>query len=288
MEERKSLRLNKLFSGRVIRNARGFGWLVNSLTNITETTTWVDSADAEHQYGNTWKITPHYKSETKYFVEIEFLRDSDWYQNLPGVKVLEVFYNIFFTIRRILGALLPMAWVLLFGFFILWSGIGSGAEKDALLLKVLTPIVISTFAWIFLLVLETTFSAIARGILKVKDEYAEAFRRISNGHSGFGDDISVPKKIFLSVLSLLLVGLGFFIGGMVGSAVAQAIEATTGAALVKSQVPKMITVFAGMPIILFTIVMTMIKIWKGRTSRILFMLLNVLVTAALIFLVMIF
>ena len=286
MLEWKSLRLKKLLSGRVIRNTKGFGWLVESKQTTAETTTWVDDVDAEHIYGKKWKFTPHYKSDTKYFLDVDFSRDDVWYKNLGSIKVLEFFYNVFFLLRRIIGSLVPIAFAI---FLVYGFALGFNSNGDTTLMIVGMPFMIGFIAWIFLMILETTFSAIARSILKPADEYAESLRRISGGHSGYGDDISVPKKIFLSILSLVFVVAGFFVGGAIGSEVRYYIMAQNGGAgLFQSQVPQMITFFVGVPLILFTAVMTMIKIWKGRTSRVLFMLLNILVTAALTFLVMIF
>lgn len=68
--ETKTMKLKKLLSKRVIRNTKGFGWHLYDATDVSETTTWVDSVEAEHIYDNKWKLTPHYNSETKYFIMV--------------------------------------------------------------------------------------------------------------------------------------------------------------------------------------------------------------------------
>lgn len=285
--ETKSMRLKKLLSGRVIRNTKCFGWHLYDRTDVEETTTWVDSVDAEHMYGDKWKFTPHYNSETKYFIELSFYRKSEWFRNLGGVKILEFFYNLIFLIRRIIGALLPAAFVIAMILAITSSSSNNDATGN-----LVGAIFGGTFmSWLLLIVLEDIFAVTARGILKPADGEDASFRVQSDGSyshaSGYGNDISVVKKIFLSIGSVVGAAVGFFIGGALGDAIA--LSLTENSTLTQGKFGNLSVIVAlfGTALTLFLIVVTMIKIWKAKTSRILFMILDVIIPAALMVLLMI-
>ena len=285
--ETKSMRLKKLLSGRVIRNTKCFGWHLYDKTDVEETTTWVDSVDAEHMYGDKWKFTPHYNSETKYFLDVSFYRKSEWFTNLGGVKILEFFYNLIFLIRRIIGALLPAAFVIAMIFVI----IGSSSNDDPTGNLVGAIFGGAFMTWVLLIVLEDIFAMIARGILKPADGREASLRVQSDGSygyaSGYGDDLSVGRKILLSIGSIVCAAVGLFIGGAVGQAVAAGLIAEGTLTQGKFGNLSVIVALFGMALTLFLIVVTIIKIWKAKTSRILFMILDVIIPAALMILLMI-
>ena len=285
--ETKSMRLKKLLSGRVIRNTKCFGWHLYDKTDVEETTTWVDSVDAEHMYGDKWKFTPHYNSETKYFLDVSFYRKSEWFRNLGGVKILEFFYNLIFLIRRIIGALLPPAFVIAMLFVI----IGTSSNDDPTGNLVGAIFGGAFMAWVLLILLEDIFAMIARGILKPADGREASLRVQSDGShgysSGYGNDLSVAKKIFLSIGSVVCAVVGLFIGGAVGQAVAAGLIAEGTLTQGKFGNLSVIVALFGTALTLFLIVVTIIKIWKAKTSRILFMILDVIIPAALMVLLMI-
>ncbi len=285
--ETKSMRLKKLLSGRVIRNTKCFGWHLYDRTDVEETTTWVDSVDAEHMYGDKWKFTPHYNSETKYFLDVSFYRKSEWFRNLGGVKILEFFYNLIFLIRRIIGALLPPAFVIAMLFVI----IGTSSNDDPTGNLVGAIFGGAFMAWVLLILLEDIFAMIARGILKPADGREASLRVQSDGSygysSGYGNDLSVAKKIFLSIGSVVCAVVGLFIGGAVGQAVAMGLIADGTLTQGKFGNLSVIVALFGTALTLFLIVVTIIKIWKAKTSRILFMILDVIIPAALMVLLMI-
>ncbi len=285
--ETKSMRLKKLLSGRVIRNTKCFGWHLYDKTDVEETTTWVDSVDAEHMYGDKWKFTPHYNSETKYFLDVSFYRKSEWFKNLGGVKILEFFYNLIFLIRRIIGALLPAVFVIAMIFVITGT-----SGNDYTTSNLVGAIFGGTFmTWVLLMLLEDIFAMIARGILKPADGREASLRVQSDGSyshaSGYGNDISVVKKIFLSIGSVVGAAVGFFIGGALGDAVA--LSLTENGTLTQGKFSNFSALvgLGGFALIFFLLVVTIIKIWKAKTSRIFFMILDVIVSAALMALLMI-
>ena len=285
--ETKSMRLKKLLSGRVIRNTKCFGWHLYDKTDVEETTTWVDSVDAEHMYGDKWKFTPHYNSETKYFLDVSFYRKSEWFKNLGGVKILEFFYNLIFLIRRIIGALLPAVFVITMIFVI--TGTSGNDDTTSNLVGAIFG---GTFmTWVLLMLLEDIFAMIARGILKPADGREASLRVQSDGShgyaSGYGDDLSVAKKIFLSIGSVVCAVVGLFIGGAVGQAIAMGLIADGTLTQGKFGNLSVIVALFGTALTLFLIVVTIIKIWKAKTSRIFFMILDVIVSAALMALLMI-
>lgn len=285
--ETKSMRLKKLLSGRVIRNTKCFGWHLYDKTNVEETTTWVDSVDAEHMYGDKWKFTPHYNSETKYFLDVSFYRKSEWFKNLGGVKILEFFYNLIFLIRRIIGALLPAVFVIAMIFVI--TGTSSNDDTTSNLVGAIFG---GTFmTWVLLMLLEDIFAMIARGILKPADGREASLRVQSDGSygyaSGYGDDLSVGRKILLSLGSVVSTAVGLFIGGALGDAVA--LSLTENGTLTQGKFSNFSALvgLGGFALIFFLLVVTIIKIWKAKTSRIFFMILDIIVSAALMALLMI-
>ena len=285
--ETKTMRLKKLLSGRVIRNTKGFGWHLYDATDVAETTTWVDSVDAENVYDNKWKLTPHYNSETKYFIDLTFYRKNEWFKNLGSIKILEFFYNFFFILRRIIGAVLPPAFVILMIMSIVTFS-KNNSEAGSVVGAIFGGLFMS---WILLILIEDILSGIARGMLKPADGTDAALRVQSDGSygysSGYGNNISAPKKIFLSLLSIVSTAAGLFFGGAIGDVIATAIKENGGPAVVLSDYTAFVAL-VGAPILLLLLATTIIKIWKAKTSRMLFMFLDIIVAAALMILIMIF
>ena len=271
----------------MIRNTKCFGWHLYDKTDVEETTTLVDSVDAEHMYGDKWKFTPHYNSETKYFLDVSFYRKSEWFKNLGGVKILEFFYNLIFLIRRIIGALLPAVFVIAMIFVI--TGTSGNDDTTSNLVGAIFG---GTFmTWVLLMLLEDIFAMIARGILKPADGREASLRVQSDGSygyaSGYGDDLSVGRKILLSLGSVVSTAVGLFIGGALGDAVA--LSLTENGTLTQGKFSNFSALvgLGGFALIFFLLVVTIIKIWKAKTSRIFFMILDVIVSAALMALLMI-
>ena len=146
-------------------------------------------------------------------------------------------------------------------------------------------------AWVLLILLEDIFAMIARGILKPADGREASLRVQSDGSygysSGYGNDLSVAKKIFLSIGSVVCAVVGLFIGGAVGQAVAMGLIADGTLTQGKFGNLSVIVALFGTALTFFLIVVTIIKIWKAKTSRILFMILDVIIPAALMVLLMI-
>lgn len=285
--ETKTMKLKKLLSKRVIRNTKGFGWHLYDATDVSETTTWVDSVEAENIYDNKWKLTPHYNSETKYFIMVTFYRKNEWFKNLRSVKVLEFFYNLIMILRRIIGALLPLMFVVAMGVTVAFSSQNNGEAASILA----TVFGISFSAWLLFMLLEDIFSAIARGILKPATGNDAAARVQSDGSvvrsSGYGNDISTLKKIFLSVISIVIVVAGILFGGAIGDAIALKLTESGAIEAGSYSILSSVIALVGAPIVLFLLVVTIIKIWKAKTSRMLFMLLDLVVSAAFMMLLMI-
>lgn len=285
--ETKSLRLKKLLSGRVIRNTRGFGWHLYDASDVTETTTWLDSVDAENVYDNKWKLTPHYNSETKYFIDLTFYRKNEWFKNLGSIKILEFFYNFVFILRRIIGAILPPAFVI----FMIMSMVTfskNNSEAGSVVGAIFGGIFMS---WILLMILEDIFSGIARGILKPADDADASLRVQSDGSygyaSGYGNNISIPKKIFLSLLSVVSTAVALFFGGAIGDVIATGIEESGNPTSGILSGHTATIALIGMPIVLLLLVITIVKTWKAKTSRMLFMFLNILVSVVFMIILMI-
>ena len=145
--------------------------------------------------------------------------------------------------------------------------------------------------WVLLMLLEDIFAMIARGILKPADGREASLRVQSDGShsyaSGYGDDLSVGRKILLSLGSVVSTAVGLFIGGALGDAVA--LSLTENGTLTQGKFSNFSALvgLGGFALIFFLLVVTIIKIWKAKTSRIFFMILDVIVSAALMALLMI-
>lgn len=287
----KTMRLSDFFivgsilRARVVRNTKCFGWHLYDKTHNSETTTWLDSVDAEHMYGNEWRITPNYKSETKFFVDLTFCRDESWFKNLSSIRVLETIYNILFFIRKAIGALL-------IPFFVLLIVTSSVFNKDDLSAYDGILFYLPYLIWGVLVAVETILASVARVILIPEDGEEAAFRLNYNGRvtyaHGFGNDISLVRKIVVSIKSVVYTLIGFLLGGSLGEALSKSLI-NNGATLIEcSPIIQIIIAFVICAITIFLLVMTMIKTWKPKRIRLLFIFLDLLVPSVLMFLFLAF
>lgn len=156
----KHLILKRFGWKRVANNTMRFGWQLNDAEQHTTTT-------IEKSYEGTICDDKVYIKEnqtrrTSVSIHLYFSRRKSDYNNIYAIFPLELLYNICFLIRRIIGAILPIA----FMGIILVVAIGSSdliKESGAD-----TWLMIGFGIWLGLIILEGVLSRIAGKILGIR------------------------------------------------------------------------------------------------------------------------
>lgn len=136
-----------------------FGWALDDAVEHHETT--VTTTYEGQVVGDTLYINERNDEKTKIRMHLEFHRDKNKFANLGAVTVLEVFYNIFFYLRRIIGFFLPILGIAT----ILVAALLQDTE---LFEKFGMSLLIGFLVWILLIILEGVFARIAGKILRYK------------------------------------------------------------------------------------------------------------------------
>lgn len=160
----KYLTLRKFGWKRIAKNTQRFGWKLfdaEEETTITETTEYEGTIS-----GDKLTITPHTRSSSSTKMNLSFSRDPDRFVNLGSIRILELFYNIFFLIRRILARLLPLAYIASIVLMLLSNSVPNGELDTAT--TVFFYALGGTAVWLAMIILENIFAKIASKILIYK------------------------------------------------------------------------------------------------------------------------
>ncbi len=155
----KVLCVKKFGWQRIAKDRMCFGWELNNAEEHTETTSTVSYNVTE--YSGKYEITPEVTHSTKVRIWLSFLRDRDRFENLGSIALIELFYKLVFTVRRILSLILPVFAVIaaIIGFL---AGLEGGVHPIVLWFIGLTG------AWLLGIVLEVVLARIAAAILRRK------------------------------------------------------------------------------------------------------------------------
>ncbi len=156
----KTLCVKRFGWRRIARDRMCFGWQMTDAQEertVTEKTTY----EVDERIGG-YTVTPRVSRSTKIRVWLSLCRRRSDFLNLGSIFVLELFYNIFFTVRRLLGLLLPL-FALVTLVFALAETILTGGQ---VFLTLVYALLISLAVWAVLILLETVLARIALKILK--------------------------------------------------------------------------------------------------------------------------
>lgn len=156
----KKLVIKKFGWKRVAKNVMRFGWDLDNAVEHVDTT--VTTNYEERVVGDTVYLDQHDTTKTKVRIHLDFHRNKDKFENLKSVSVLEVFYNLIFTLRRLVGFCLPF---LLIAAFVV-AIIGQGGDEG--FTELWTAFGISFAVWALFIILEGVFARISAKILKLK------------------------------------------------------------------------------------------------------------------------
>lgn len=156
----KTLIVKKFGWKRVAKNTMRFGWQMSDAEEHVTTTTET-SYDGEI-VGDKVYINEHVKRHTAVTVHMYFWRRKSDYKNMFAVSILELFYNIIFYIRRILGAILPFALAAIIFIY------AFGGVSDELAPTISTAYMSALVIWIGAIIMEGVLSRIAGRILGVR------------------------------------------------------------------------------------------------------------------------
>lgn len=160
----KVLCVKKIGWKRIAKNFMRFGWDLDDAeqeTTITKTT--------EYEITETPKgyhAKPHTNTSTKVRIWLTFTRRKSDFENLAAVRPLELFYNLFFYARRIVGFVLP---ILAIATFVLALLGGASTTNDMGGYNTMVGWLLAVFGiWVGLILLETILARIAGKILRRK------------------------------------------------------------------------------------------------------------------------
>ena len=166
----KTVKCRKIGWKNVSKNVQCFGWTPASAEEITTIKEKLDyyevsgSFDENMHFSGT--ATPHITTSTKTRVWLSFYRIPADFSNLPAIAPLELLYNIFFLIRKILGTILPWLLFATFAVAIILSGSPFDAQDYYLLLGYAWMICFG--GWLVCIFLDFLFARIAKAILRQK------------------------------------------------------------------------------------------------------------------------
>lgn len=248
---------------RVADDESSFGWVLVGATEHTTTTTSV-SVTVEKTYDG-YELKPNTETTTSRYIELEFARDTDDYVNLGITRVLEFFYEVASVLRAIAGAVLGYGLIALIAFRLLFNKLDEEFERAAIAYGVAVGI------YVFLLMVERLTIGIARATLKSSDGMSGAV--VTGGN--YGENKSVVKRFFLSIGCLIAVLAALLFGLGIGQLVWGEHD------LVGSGEVRVLSFFALSAIVLYLTIVTLIKLWKNKTSYFFFALLDIAVTFGL-------
>ena len=100
----KTLYIKRFGWKRIAREFQRMGWKLNDAyehTNTTYTDHYDVYEDGHREYTGT-------TTNTKISISLHMSRDLDWYENGHKIHVIDVFFSLFFVIRRLLGTIMPI------------------------------------------------------------------------------------------------------------------------------------------------------------------------------------
>ena len=156
--ENKIVKVSRFGYNRIVSNFQKFGWEMDSVTEMTKTST--RTTYEGRVIGDEVHIEERNHVKKKVFVEIDMHRDEDSFLNLKAIKVLELFFNIIYLLRRLLALVLPIVSVVL-GIVVL---LGNGdllfeAEEGELPIGLYW--ILGLFGWVVLIIIENILASIA-------------------------------------------------------------------------------------------------------------------------------
>ena len=157
--EWKHLSIRRWGWKRVVKNTERFGWELMDATERTTTTTKT-SYEGRVVGDDKVEITPRTQTTTKKRVELSFARDRSYIQNVAPILMLEIFYWILFTIRRIFWLLMAIAFFVTLAIMLISSG-------DETLIEPFTKLFgIVLIIWLLARIAEGVISRIAGKIIR--------------------------------------------------------------------------------------------------------------------------
>ncbi len=152
----KTLRIKKLGWRRIAKNTQKFGWI---LDDAEEEVTIERSRSYEGRvYNDTLYVDEKVKEKKKVVMVLSFHRDTSEFANYRKISIIEVFYNIIFLIRRIIGIVLPILTIIVF-IFALMGGTDQLPNEGSFYLTIL-------FIWFFGIISENILASIFGHCLK--------------------------------------------------------------------------------------------------------------------------
>lgn len=140
---------------RVAREFSRLGWDIVNAEQETSTT-YTHHYDV-YEDGTT--IHTGTDKSSKVRIWLSMVRDRDWYVNGNKIIAIDIFFSIFFLLRRVMGALTPIAAIP----FVILLLIGFGTTEVG---QVFMALFFSFLgSWILLQILEFVFSVIGGNIL---------------------------------------------------------------------------------------------------------------------------
>lgn len=158
-EQTKFLRVVPFGHKRVIRNERKFGWELVDYVKHTTTTTTTEYEGKVHDNGDV-TFTPHTSTSSKTRMELYFVRDKDRIANLGSVYLVEMWFNLIFLIRRIIGFFVPIVGVA----FLLVALMGGSMDEVGKMVG--TAFFVIILSWLAGIILEDILAAIGKKVLK--------------------------------------------------------------------------------------------------------------------------
>ncbi len=106
----KTLRIKKLGWRRIAKNTQKFGWILDNAEQ--EVTIERERSYEGRVYNDKLYIDEKVTERKKVVMVLSFHRDTSEFANYRQISIMEVFYNIIFLIRRIIGFFLPILTVI--------------------------------------------------------------------------------------------------------------------------------------------------------------------------------
>lgn len=106
MIETKEAYVKKFGYQRILKNFQKFGWTINEV--IKETTTTYETSYEGEIIDNKVILKENVTSNSKVLIHISMYRDTEEYINLNSIKLLELVFNIFYLIRKLIAWILPL------------------------------------------------------------------------------------------------------------------------------------------------------------------------------------
>lgn len=139
---------------RVVRNIQRFGWEVDSARDLTSVSTTTNYS-AKYVSDDTIEVSSHDSNSYHRRIIVDLHRNELEIPGIEKIKQLELLYNVFYIIRKILGPLFPFNL-----FFFIYALIDS-----SLLSMTLTFFFLSVM-WVISRILEDVISSKAKIILE--------------------------------------------------------------------------------------------------------------------------